>query len=559
MNDDQLVYGAPFIWTPAQIQAAGWNTNIDGPLKFSVEGEPYQLVGYGTVGGANIGIGKSLDGNYEAVYQPLPEVTVTASPGKSLKTANGDYANTSDDYYKWRVGTQFANNVNKASLGMMAFGSAPVVISAAPLSSALNVLRPFAPDILAGTEIGTGADLAMKLGSDRTYGEWGQYYLSPYLKKYMSPETANIVGDLAGESFNPGGWFGNYKNLANVGKDIANTTAKGAVNISKSVTNATKDLSKSAYNLYGNGTLWDRYTTFRGRFGNYSDNPFVNVYATTARRFGLPDKARIPADAMRKMGQTSGDLVNIKDGVVDFTGGKSWGNKPHVNFTLDRGVGSHPKGNWDGRDMYIMPTEDFINQTLPSGSLKSIEPTDMFASGVHVTEDPSKVTVISGDIETLKKAQEAGMQTLSSPKLRKMYQNELNSYNRSTTGILAKIVKPPKRTLGIDYAREVQRLQGQRGTPTLSDFRLLEKMTGLKSGVTSVSEYDKAIDAINHMLHDQVGVAKQYVYPNGRTVGWGINGINWQLKNLKQLPYNNVFYDPASPVEFNWRHAMGLE
>ena len=220
MNDDQLVYGAPFVWTPAQMRAAGWNTNTDGPLKFSVEGEPYQLVGYGTVDGANIGVGKSLDGNYEAVYQPLPEVTVTASPGKSLKTANGDYANTSDDYYKWRVGTQFANNVNKAALGMMAFGSAPVVTSAAPLSSALNVLRPFASDILAGTEIGTGADLAMKLGSGRTYGEWGQYYLSPYLKKYMSPETANIVGDLAGESFNPGGWFGNYKNLANAANTI---------------------------------------------------------------------------------------------------------------------------------------------------------------------------------------------------------------------------------------------------------------------------------------------------------------------------------------------------
>ena len=93
----------------------------------------------------------------------------------------------------------------------MASGAAPVVISAAPLSSTFNVLKPFMPDILAGFEIGTGADLAMKLCYGRTYGEWGQYYLSPYLKKYMSPETANIVGDLAGESFNPGGWFGNYK------------------------------------------------------------------------------------------------------------------------------------------------------------------------------------------------------------------------------------------------------------------------------------------------------------------------------------------------------------
>lgn len=333
---------------------------------------------------------------------------------------------------------------------------------------------------------------------------------------------------------------------ANLALDIVVPTVAGKY---RSIANVGKG-------IYDNGTIWDRYTTFRGRFGNYSDNPFVNVYATTARRFGLPDKARIPADAMRKMGQTSGDLVNIKDGVVDFTGGKSWGNKPHVNFTLDRGVGSHSKGNWDGRDMYIMPTEDFINQTLPSGSLKSIEPTDMFANGVHVTEDPSKVTVISGDIETLKKAQEAGMQTLSSPKLREIYQNALNSYNRNTAGMspfLARTVKTPKRTLGIDYAREVQRLQGQRGTPTLSDFRLLEKMTGLKSGVTSVSEYNEAIDAINRMSQ---GVAEQYVYPNGRAVGWNINGINNELTMLRQLPYNNVFYDPASHVEFNWRQTI---
>lgn len=219
---DGVVYGAPFIWTPAQMQSAGWDTNIDGPLKFSVEGEPYQLIDYGTVGGANIGIGKSLDGNYEAITQPLKAVTVTASPGKSLKTANGDYANTSDDYYKWRVGTQFANNVNKASLGMMAAGSAPIAISAAPLSSTLNLFKPFIPDILSGIQIGTGADLAMRLGSGRTYGEWGQYYLSPYLKKYMSPKTANIVSDLAGESFNPGGWFGSYKNLVNSANVIYN-------------------------------------------------------------------------------------------------------------------------------------------------------------------------------------------------------------------------------------------------------------------------------------------------------------------------------------------------
>ena len=461
----------------------------------------------------------------------LPEVTVT--PSKNKNKITGDYYNNSANRY---YDSSYDPN------GFMDFMNAATLGIGNRLSVSQNAR--LVKDIYDAT---TGNKSWEDVVNSAVLGNNG-IFVNPY---------ANMALDIIVPTVG-----GKYRNIVNVGKGIANTTAKGVVNISKSVANATKDLSKSAYNLYDNGTLWDRYTTFRGRFGNYSDNPFVNAYATIARRFGLPDKARIPADAMRKMGQAPGDFVNIKDGVVDFTGGKGWGNKPHVNFTLDRGVGSHNRGDWNGKDMYIMPTEDFINQTLPSGSLKSIEPTDMFANGVHVTEDPSKVTVISGDIETLKKAQEAGMQTLSSPKLRKMYQDALNSYNRSIEGLspfLAKTVKTPKRTLGIDYAREVQRLQGLRGTPTLSDFRLLEKMTGLKSGVTSVSEYNKAIDAISRMLHDQVGVAKQYVYPNGRAVDWSINGINWQLKNLKQLPYNNVFYDPASYVESNWRHAIGLE
>lgn len=432
----------------------------------------------------------------------LPEVTVT--PSKNKNKITGDYYNNSANrYYDSSYDPNgFMDFMNAATLGI---GNRLSVSQNARLVN----------DIYDAT---TGNKSWEDVVNSAVLGNNG-IFVNPYANMAL-----DIIVPTVGSK---------YRNIVNVGKGI-----------------------------YGNGTLWDRYTTFRGRFGNYSDNPFVNAYATMARRFGLPDKARIPADAMRKMGQTSGDLVNIKDGVVDFTGGKSWGHKPHVNFTLDRGVGRHKLGDWNGRDMYIMPTEDFINQTLPTGSLKSIEPTDMFANGVHVTEDPSKVTVISGDIETLKKAQEAGMQTLSSPTLRKIYQNELNYYNRSIAGMspsLARIVKPPKRTLGIDYAREVQRLQGLRGTPTLSDFRLLEKMTGLKSGVTSVSEYNKAIDAINRMLHDQVGVAKQYVYPNGRAVDWNINGINWQLANLKQLPYNNVFYDPSSYVESNWRHAIGLE
>lgn len=46
------------------------------------------------------------------------------------------------------------------------------------------------------------------------------------------------------------------------------------------------------------GLLWDKYTTFGGRFGNWGDTMLDKIWGTTARRFGLPDKARVPADAM---------------------------------------------------------------------------------------------------------------------------------------------------------------------------------------------------------------------------------------------------------------------
>lgn len=71
---------------------------------------------------------------------------------------------------------------------------------------------------------------------------------------------------------------------------------------------------------YDNGTFWDSYTTLGGRFGNWGDTWLDKAWGTTARRFGLPDKARIPGDTMRKLREP----VNVQDGIVDFTGHKTW-------------------------------------------------------------------------------------------------------------------------------------------------------------------------------------------------------------------------------------------
>ena len=72
----------------------------------------------------------------------------------------------------------------------------------------------------------------------------------------------------------------------------------------------------------------------------YSDNPFVNAYATLARRYDLPDKARLPY-LIRKI--KNSNLNFTEDGLVDLTGSR-W---KHTNYTYDLGVIPHAKGSWD--------------------------------------------------------------------------------------------------------------------------------------------------------------------------------------------------------------------
>lgn len=54
------------------------------------------------------------------------------------------------------------------------------------------------------------------------------------------------------------------------------------------------------------------------------------------------------------------------------------------------------------------------------------------------------------------------------------------------------------------------------------------------------------------------GTVKPYIYPNGREVRFDYNSIMNELKAIQRAKYNNVFYDPTSHVEFNWRKQMRL-
>ncbi len=493
----------------------------------------------------------------------LDEVTVTAP--KKHKTASdyfGDYLTMSNDATKVfntphrDYNTHLAERAIRGAQSHAAWeqehpnlaawsyaaGAAPFAVASAPLVAGVG-------DALAGTAIGqgitNGLGLVSNAASNSTWLPWVDAAATSYFGAHGLQEMAN----------------GNF--TPETALEVA-----PLMQMAKPVYNAGKEAVDIGKELYDTGALWDRYTTFQGRFGNYGDNLLTNMYGTYARRFGLPDKARVPADAIRKVRE---DVTINKDGKVNLTGRKGFAGNPHINTTLDRPVVSHDpkgKGDWDGADTYLFPLEDFISQTK-GGSLKSIEPSDAFANGSEILVSPNKVTVISGDVNTLNRARQAGMQTLSSPRLRRMYAEEDNKYQNelsrySPSSIFRKAIKPPKKTLELPYATEMQRLQSMRGTPTLADFRLLEQQTGLDAGVAPIGEYQNALNSLNSMINPTIqdimnGTVKQYIYPNGREVEFTPDKVSKELRLLQRAKYNNVFYDPATWAEFNWRHNIGLE
>lgn len=410
-----------------------------------------------------------------------------------------------------------------------AAAAVPFAVAAAPL-----VLG--GGEAVAGTALGqgitNGLGIVANVASNNTWLPWVDAGLTSYF-------GAKGLQDIANGKFTP-----------ETALEVAPLTQ-----MAKPMYEAGKGTYDVGKELYDTGALWDKYTTFQGRFGNYGDNLLTNIYGTYARRLGLPDKARIPADVIRKIG---GDVSIDSNGMVNFTGHKGFAGNAHINTTLDRPVVSHIKGNWDGKDTYLFPTRDFIDQTN-NGALKSIEPSDAFANGAEVSISPNRVTVISGDVNTLKRAKEAGMQTLSSPRLRRMYNNEKYKGYQSNENSRFNITKTPEDAL-LPYATEMQRLQSMRGTPTLADFRLLEQQTGLNAGVAPISEYSNAIYSLNNILRgNSVSNIRPYIYPNGREVDLTPKKIKRELNLIQKAKYNNVFYDPATYAEFNWKNSIGLK
>lgn len=276
----------------------------------------------------------------------------------------------------------------------------------------------------------------------------------------------------------------------------------------------------------------------------YSDNPIVNTYATYARRYNLPDKARVPYMIRRVK---SDEFPSINNGRITMSGGRF----KHTNFTYDRPVVSHRKGKWDtAQQTYLINGRTLVSEN--KGNWGSIEPSDMFTvrdpkEGLTV---PTKdVILVSGHKGVLSQAKASGIKTATSPQLQRM---EERITPRESLGRF-NFAGGERRHYNTPYWISVNDIVKDYGTPKLKDVRLLEELTGLKSGVTKLDK--NAMKIINDAkgfdklsLNEAEQVMKQ-TYPNGR----GVNFINDRESYItSELPYNSLFYDPATHAEVNY-------
>lgn len=280
----------------------------------------------------------------------------------------------------------------------------------------------------------------------------------------------------------------------------------------------------------------------------YSDNPWVNAYATAARRLNLnwADKARFPY----LIRSVHGTGINLIDGRLDLSGNR-WN---RINVTYDVKVPRHKKGSWDSSEQTLLLNGRTL---IPENTWWSIEPTDMFTSNAkRVTIPTGDVINITGSSPVIKAATKAGIETRSPLKLIKREQAEEAASASSTntiqtnhgnSGVSTDIDVYRRPTISQSWYDIVQGEINKYGRPLEKDVRLLEEETGLQSGIQPLSA--KA-DLENAFKADD---GSSFRFGNGVKVA--DENLSRSLSIARRVPYRNFFYDPATPAESLYKQA----
>lgn len=289
----------------------------------------------------------------------------------------------------------------------------------------------------------------------------------------------------------------------------------------------------------------------------YSDNPVINAYATLARRYNLPDKARLPYLIRRVK---SNQLDTDNSGNVILNGRRF----SHTNFTYDRPVVSHSKGSWDNTQQTLLINPRNI---VKNNKFGSIEPSDMFTikdpeRGLVVS--PRDVINITANPTSIRLSKKYGIRTISSDELRnqelKALKKDHDAYVQNF-GKRFKLARGSRTEINRDYWNAVHDLQKLYGKPKIKDVRLLEKLTGQKSGISDLSDLQNFKNvSIDRILNTPISEIDQVIdnlpkFGNGRRFNW----TNYNDQNGITFPYTNFFYDPATPAESLFKFKSGKD
>lgn len=269
--------------------------------------------------------------------------------------------------------------------------------------------------------------------------------------------------------------------------------------------------------------LFDPYTTLRGSLGYYGNSLSDRVLGTVGRRLHLPTRPRMPELFRAEKGG-----INIFD-MPGYENAAQRGRFPWQNTTTDTIVRDHGKNHWSGSDVVVKNP----NMYNPEGYL-STQPSDTFIlKGFN--NDPfntSNYTIVSGNTELLKKAKDAGYETLSTPKLRKRFAEmqaaqdaEQEAFEQTSQSNLMKALifrKAGYSDEEANYTEVLRKLLQKRGKPTYKDYAYQSEQVGLP---ITISKNPMSIPDT----------------PLEKAVGNG-----------------NIFYNRSTPLEAKLRNSLGI-
>ena len=269
--------------------------------------------------------------------------------------------------------------------------------------------------------------------------------------------------------------------------------------------------------------LFDPYTTLRGSLGYYGNSLSDRVLGTVGRRLHLPTRPRMPELFRAEKGG-----INIFD-MPGYENAAQRGRFPWQNTTTDTIVRDHGKNHWSGSDVVVKNP----NMYNPEGYL-STQPSDTFIlKGFN--NDPfntSNYTIVSGNTELLKKAKDAGYETLSTPKLRKRFAEmqaakdaEQEAFEQTSQSNIMKALSFRKAGYSdeeANYTEVLRKLLQKRGKPTYKDYAYQSEQVGLP---ITISKNPMSIPDT----------------PLEKAVGNG-----------------NIFYNRSTPFEAKLRNSLGI-